>query len=215
MVDSQKRVGLLYVVILIALSSCSLEAQSRPIAISYLIDKSASAENDEHFQMASKRVCQALAKGIAPGDEFGVLSVTGEPALFENLVPANPALIRRECQQPVKSTTKPGTLTCQAFAAADKQLQASNKIPLLIAQIAVNEREKPCPRIWRATAQRVIERGGSVLILNSSNEAGESFRPELEAAFDGLRIRYAHTNPEIAIKKAIEEARKEIQHATK
>ena len=66
---------------LIALSSCSLE-QPRPIAISYLIDRCPSGQNDEQFQEDSKRVCQALAKGLVPGNEFGVIPVTGEPVLY-------------------------------------------------------------------------------------------------------------------------------------
>ena len=68
----------------------------------------------------------------------------------------------------------------------------------------------------RDTAQLVIKRGGSVLVLNSTNEGGESFRAELEAALEGLPILYSQTQPEIAVKETIEETRnKGDRNATK
>ncbi|MCA2685580.1 MAG: hypothetical protein IM504_13210 [Microcystis sp. M038S2] len=201
---------------LIALPSCSLGQSHRPIAISYLLDQSASAQNDEQFQKDRKRVCQAIAKGLVPGDEFGVIFVTGESALFQNLQRANPALVRKECQQqPVKQ--KPGTLVCPAVAGAKKQFESTKiRLPILVLQVQVNEKEAPCQEIMRDTAQLVIKRGGSVLVLNSTNEGGESFRAELEAALEGLPILYSQTQPEIAVKETIEETRnKGDRNATK
>jgi hypothetical protein len=194
--------------ILIPLASCSLGQSHRPIAISYVLDQSASAQNDEQFQKDRKRVCQAIAKGLVPGDEFGVIFVTGESALFQNLQRANPALVRKECQQQQPVKQKPGTLVCPAVAGAKKQFESTKiRLPILVLQVQVNEKEAPCQEIMRDTAQMVIERGGSVLVLNSTNEGGESFRPELEAAFAGLPVLYSQTHPEIAVKETIEETR--------
>ncbi|MFM6738964.1 MAG: hypothetical protein ACKPJT_26450, partial [Microcystis panniformis] len=74
-----------------------------------------------------------------------------------------------------------------------------------------NEGESPCPKDWRTTVKNVIDRGGSVVVLNATNNGGESFRLELETALEGLPVKYAHSNVEFAIKNAIEETRKKAE----
>jgi hypothetical protein len=51
--------------------------------------------------------------------------------------------------------------------------------------------------------------------LNATNNGGESFRLELEAALEGLPVQYAHSNIEIAIQTAIEETRKKVRAEAK
>ena len=194
-------------VLTVSLQSCS----SPPIDISYLIDRSDSSENDKHFQESRHKVCEAIIAKLERGDKFGLVPVTGEIPLLENLQSANPTIVRKQCHQPVK-TSKPGTLSCPAFLIAKKQFEEpSSGTPVLISQVQVNETEKPCPEIWRSTAELVFKRGGSVLILNSTNGGGNNFRPELEAAFAGLPVQYSHENPAITVNKLIEETRRRAE----
>lgn len=201
--------GLGAIALTTAFSSCSFGQRRSNVAITHLIDKSISAEENERFQVGIRQVCQAIASTIQEGDESSVIPVTGDPPLFENLQETNPTKVRRDCKQRAE-TKKSGTLSCPAFETAKRQFETSDKTPILVAQIQVNEKESPCPDIWRSTSQLVIQRGGYVLIVNSSNDGGESFRPELESALEGLsrdRLKFHQTDPKKAVKKAIQDTR--------
>ena len=81
----------------------------------------------------------------------------------------------------------------------------------MLVLIETNERESPCPEDWRTTVKNVIEKGGSVVILNATNNGGESFRLELETALEDLQVTYAHTDVEFVIKDAIQETRRKAE----
>ena len=198
-----------------ALSSCSfipfsLVYQKNPIAIVLLKDTSASGQNNEQFQTTTKKTCQVITKAISRGDELKVIQVNGEPDFYENLTPTNPNQAKKQCES-ISTTEKEGTLTCPAVRTANKVFQSSKKPSVLLVLVETNEGESPCPQDWRNTVQNVIEKAGSVVILNATNNGGESFRLELETALEGLPVKYAHSNVEFAIKNAIEEARKQVR----
>jgi hypothetical protein len=202
-----------------ALSSCSfipfsLVYQKNPIAIVLLKDTSASGQNNEKFQTTTRKTCNVIIKAISRGDELKVIQVNGEPDFYENLTPSNPNQARKQCES-VSTTEKEGTLTCPAVRTANKVFQSSKKPGVLLVLVETNEGESPCPQDWRDTVQKVIEKGGSVVILNATNNGGESFRLELEAALEGLPVQYAHSNIEIAIQTAIEETRKKVRAEAK
>jgi hypothetical protein len=188
--------------------------QKNPIAIVLLKDTSASAQNNKQFQTTTKKTCKVITKAISRGDELKVIQVNGEPDFYENLTPSNPNQARKQCES-VSTTEKEGTLTCPAVRTANKVFQSSKKPGVLLVLVETNEGESPCPQDWRDTVQKVIEKGGSVVILNATNNGGESFRLELEAALEGLPVQYAHSNIEIAIQTAIEETRKKVRAEAK
>jgi hypothetical protein len=198
-----------------ALSSCSfipfsLVYQKNPIAIVLLKDTSASGQNNEEFQTTTKKACKGITESISRGDNFKVIHVNGEQDFFENLTPTNPTEATKQCGS-VSTTQKKGTLTCPAIRTAHKIFQSSKNPGVLLVLIETNEGESPCPEDWRTTVKNVIDRGGSVVILNATNNGGESFRLELETALEGLPVKYAHTNVEFTIKNAIEDARKQVR----
>ncbi|NCS23865.1 MAG: VWA domain-containing protein [Microcystis aeruginosa BS13-02] len=193
--------------ILIVLPSCS---QKNPIALVLLKDTSISGQNNEAFQATTKKTCKVITQTIARGDQLQVIQVNGDQDLFENLSPTNPTQAKKQCES-VKTTKKEGTFTCPAIRTANQVFQSSKNPGVLLVLIESNERESPCPQDWRTTVKNVIEKGGSVVILNATNNGGESFRLELETALEGLPVKYAHSNVEFAIKNAIEEARKQVR----
>ncbi len=193
--------------ILIVLPSCS---QKNPIALVLLKDTSISGQNNEEFKTTTKKACKGITESISRGDELKVIQVNGEQDFFENLTPTNPTDAKKQCGA-VRTTQKQGTLACPAVRTAHKIFQSSKKPGVLLVLIETNERESPCPQDWRTTVKNVIEKGGSVVILNATNNGGESFRLELETALEGLPVKYAHTDVEFAIKNAIEEARKQVR----
>lgn len=193
--------------ILIVLLSCS---QKNPIALVLLKDTSESAQNNEEFKTTTKKACKGITESISRGDELKVIQVNGEPDFFEHLSPTNPTDAKKKCGA-VSTTQKQGTLACPAVRTAHKIFQSSKKPGVLLVLIETNERESPCPQDWRTTVKNVIQKGGSVVILNATNNGGESFRLELETALEGLPVKYAHSNVEFAIKNAIEEARKQVR----
>ena len=193
--------------ILIVLPSCS---QKNPIALVLLKDTSISGQNNEEFKTTTKKACKGITESISRGDELKVIQVNGEQDFFENLTPTNPTDAKKQCGA-VRTTQKQGTLACPAVRTAHKIFQSSKKPGVLLVLIETNERESPCPQDWRTTVKNVIEKGGSVVILNATNNGGESFRLELESALEGLPVTYAHTDVEFVIKNAIEEARKQVR----
>ena len=193
--------------ILIVLPSCS---QKNPIALVLLKDTSISGQNNEEFKTTTKKACKGITESISRGDELKVIQVNGEQDFFENLRPTNPTDAKKQCGA-VRTTQKQGTLACPAVRTAHKIFQSSKKPGVLLVLIETNERESPCPQDWRTTVKNVIEKGGSVVILNATNNGGESFRLELESALEGLPVTYAHTDVEFVIKNAIEEARKQVR----
>lgn len=192
---------------LIALSSCS---QKNPIALVLLKDTSISGQNNEAFQATTKKTCKSITESISRGDQLKVIQVNGEPDFYENLTPTNPTQAKKQCGA-VSTTQKKGTLTCPAVRTAHKIFQSSKNPGVLLVLVETNEGESPCPQDWRTTVKNVIDRGGSVVVLNATNNGGESFRLELETALEGLPVKYAHSNVEFAIKNAIEEARKQVR----
>ncbi|GCA73077.1 hypothetical protein MiYa_04636 [Microcystis aeruginosa NIES-2519] len=187
--------------------SCS---QKNPIALVLLKDTSISGQNNEEFKTTTKKACKGITESISRGDELKVIQVNGEQDFFEQLTPTNPTDAKKQCGA-VRTTQKQGTLACPAVRTAHKIFQSSKKPGVLLVLIETNERESPCPQDWRTTVKNVIEKGGSVVILNATNNGGESFRLELETALEGLPVKYAHTDVEFAIKNAIEEARKQVR----
>lgn len=193
--------------ILILLPSCS---QKNPIALVLLKDTSISGQNNEEFKTTTKKACKGITESISRGDELKVIQVNGEPDFFEHLTPTNPTDAKKKCGA-VSTTQKQGTLTCPAVRTAHKIFQSSKKPGVLLVLIETNERELFCPQDWRTTVKNVIEKGGSVLILNATNNGGESFRLEIETALEGLPVTYAHTDVEFAIKNAIQETRRKAE----
>ena len=193
--------------ILILLPSCS---QKNPIALVLLKDTSISGQNNEEFKTTTKKACKGITESISRGDELKVIQVNGEQDFFENLTPTNPTDAKKQCGA-VRTTQKQGTLACPAVRTAHKIFQSSKKPGVLLVLIETNERESPCPQDWRTTVKNVIEKGGSVVILNATNNGGESFRLELETALDGLQVTYAHTDVEFVIKNAIQETRRKAE----
>ncbi|MFM6436678.1 MAG: hypothetical protein ACKPKE_04445 [Microcystis panniformis] len=193
--------------ILIVLPSCS---QKKPIALVLLKDTSISGQNNEEFQTTTKKACKSITESISRGDQFKVIQVNGEPDFYENLTPTNPTQAKKQCES-VKTTKKEGTFTCPAIRTANKVFQSSKNPGVLLVLVETNEGESPCPKDWRTTVKNVIDRGGSVVVLNATNNGGESFRLELETALESLPVKYAHSNVEFAIKNAIEETRKKAE----
>ena len=193
--------------ILIVLPSCS---QKNPIALVLLKDTSISGQNNEEFKTTTKKACKGITESISRGDELKVIQVNGEPDFFENLSPTNPTDAKKQCGA-VSTTQKQGTLACPAVRTAHKIFQSSKKPGVLLVLVETNEREFPCPQDWRTTVKNVIQKGGSVLILNATNNGGESFRLELETALEGLPVTYAHSDVEFAIKNAIQETRRKAE----
>jgi len=193
--------------ILIVLPSCS---QKNPIALVLLKDTSESAQNNEEFKTTTKKACKGITESISRGDELKVIQVNGEQDFFENLIPTNPTDAKKQCGA-VSTTQKQGTLACPAVRTAHKIFQSSKKPGVLLVLIETNEGESPCPEDWRNTVEKVIDRGGSVVILNATNNGGESFRLELETALQGLPVKYAHTDVEFVIKKELDETRKKAE----
>ncbi|MDB9387762.1 hypothetical protein BFG60_0101 [Microcystis aeruginosa NIES-98] len=193
--------------ILIVLPSCS---QKNPIALVLLKDTSISGQNNEEFKTTTKKACKGITESISRGDELKVIQVNGEQDFFENLRPTNPTDAKKQCGA-VRTTQKQGTLACPAVRTAHKIFQSSKKPGVLLVLIETNERESPCPQDWRTTVKNVIEKGGSVVILNATNNGGESFRLELESALKGLQVTYAHTDVEFVIKNAIQETRRKAE----
>lgn len=193
--------------ILIVLPSCS---QKNPIALVLLKDTSISGQNNEEFKTTTKKACKGITESISRGDELKVIQVNGEQDFFENLTPTNPTDAKKQCGA-VRTTQKQGTLACPAVRTAHKIFQSSKKPGVLLVLIETNERELPCPQDWRTTVKNVIEKGGSVVILNATNNGGESFRLELETALEGLPVTYAHTDVEFVIKNAIQETRRKAE----
>lgn len=193
--------------ILIVLPSCS---QKNPIALVLLKDTSISGQNNEEFKTTTKKACKGITESISRGDELKVIQVNGEQDFFENLTPTNPTDAKKQCGA-VRTTQKQGTLACPAVRTAHKIFQSSKKPGVLLVLIETNERELPCPQDWRTTVKNVIEKGGSVLILNATNNGGESFRLELETALEGLPVTYAHTDVEFVIKNVIQETRRKAE----
>jgi len=193
--------------ILIVLPSCS---QKNPIALVLLKDTSISGQNNEEFKTTTKKACKGITESISRGDELKVIQVNGEQDFFENLTPTNPTDAKKQCGA-VRTTQKQGTLACPAVRTAHKIFQSSKKPGVLLVLIETNERESPCPQDWRTTVKNVIEKGGSVVILNATNNGGESFRLELESALEGLPVTYAHTDVEFVIKNAIQETRRKAE----
>jgi len=169
---------------LIALASCSLVHQKNPVDIVVLKDTSESAQNNQEFQATTKKTCQVIIQSISRGDQLKVIQVNGEPDFYETLTPTNPNQARKHCES-VSTTEKEGTLTCPAVRTANKVFQSSKKPSVLLVLVETNEGESPCPEDWRTTVKNVIEKGGSVVILNATNNGGESFRLELETALRG------------------------------
>jgi hypothetical protein len=193
--------------ILIVLPSCS---QKNPIALVLLKDTSISGQNNEEFKTTTKKACKGITESISRGDELKVIQVNGEPDFFENLSPTNPTDAKKQCGA-VSTTQKQGTLACPAVRTAHKIFQSSKKPGVLLVLVETNEREFPCPQDWRTTVKNVIQKGGSVVILNATNNGGESFRLELETALEGLPVTYAHSDVEFAIKNAIQETRRKAE----
>jgi len=193
--------------ILIVLPSCS---QKNPIALVLLKDTSISGQNNEEFKTTTKKACKGITESISRGDELKVIQVNGEQDFFEQLTPTNPTDAKKQCGA-VRTTQKQGTLACPAVRTAHKIFQSSKKPGVLLVLIETNERESPCPQDWRTTVKNVIEKGGSVVILNATNNGGESFRLELETALEGLQVTYAHTDVEFVIKDAIQETRRKAE----
>jgi len=193
--------------ILIVLPSCS---QKNPIALVLLKDTSISGQNNEEFKTTTKKACKGITESISRGDELKVIQVNGEQDFFENLTPTNPTDAKKQCGA-VRTTQKQGTLACPAVRTAHKIFQSSKKPGVLLVLIETNERESSCPQDWRTTVKNVIEKGGSVVILNATNNGGESFRLELETALEGLPVTYAHTDVEFVIKNAIQETRRKAE----
>ncbi|CCI30838.1 MULTISPECIES: hypothetical protein [unclassified Microcystis] len=193
--------------ILIVLPSCS---QKNPIALVLLKDTSISGQNNEEFKTTTKKACKGITESISRGDELKVIQVNGEQDFFETLTPTNPTDAKKQCGA-VRTTQKQGTLACPAVRTAHKIFQSSKKPGVLLVLIETNERESPCPQDWRTTVKNVIEKGGSVVILNATNNGGESFRLELETALEGLQVTYAHTDVEFVIKDAIQETRRKAE----
>ncbi|CCI19481.1 hypothetical protein MICAF_5080006 [Microcystis aeruginosa PCC 9807] len=187
--------------------SCS---QKNPIALVLLKDTSISGQNNEEFQTTTKKTCKVITQAIARGDQFKVIQVNGEQDLFENSSPTNPTQAKKQCES-VRTTQKEGTFTCPAIRTANQVFQSSKNPGVLLVLVETNEGESPCPKDWRTTVKNVIEKGGSVVILNATNHGNESFRLELETALEGLPVTYAHSNVEFAIKNAIEETRKKAE----
>ena len=193
--------------ILIVLPSCS---QKNPIALVLLKDTSISGQNNEEFKTTTKKACKGITESISRGDELKVIQVNGEPDFFEHLTPTNPTDAKKKCGA-VSTTQKQGTLACPAVRTAHKIFQSSKKPGVLLVLVETNEREFPCPQDWRTTVKNVIQKGGSVVILNATNNGGESFRLELETALEGLPVTYAHSDVEFAIKNAIQETRRKAE----
>ena len=193
--------------ILIVLPSCS---QKNPIALVLLKDTSISGQNNEEFKTTTKKACKGITESISRGDELKVIQVNGEPDFFEHLTPTNPTDAKKQCGA-VRTTQKQGTLACPAVRTAHKIFQSSKKPGVLLVLVETNEREFPCPQDWRTTVKNVIQKGGSVVILNATNNGGESFRLELETALEGLPVTYAHSDVEFAIKNAIQETRRKAE----
>ncbi|TRU29091.1 MAG: VWA domain-containing protein [Microcystis aeruginosa Ma_MB_S_20031200_S102] len=192
---------------MLTLPSCS---QKNPIALVLLKDTSLSGQNNEEFQTTTKKACKSITESISRGDQFKVIQVNGEQDFFENSSPTNPTQAKKQCES-VKTTKKEGTFTCPAIRTANQVFQSSKNPGVLLVLVETNEGESPCPQDWRTTVKNVIEKGGSVVILNATNNGGESFRLELETALESLPVKYAHTDVEFAIKNAIQETRKKAE----
>ena len=195
---------------LIALASCSLVHQKNPVDIVVLKDTSESAQNNQEFQATTKKTCQVVIQSISRGDHLKIVQVNGEQDFFENITPTTPTQAKKQCGA-VSTTQKQGTLACPAVRTAHKIFQSSKKPGVLLVLIETNEQEFPCPQDWRTTVKNVIEKGGSVVILNATNNGGESFRLEIETALKDLPVTYAHSDVEFAIKNAIQETRRKAE----
>lgn len=165
------------------------------IASILILDKSASAIEDEEFSNSSQTACQTVAKNLQPNDlSTQPIAVDGEPPKAADLAPVGDNRIYlKNCRQhkstglALTKTTTRGTRSCPAWDLAYdlSHRPAVASLPVLyVSAIQTNELEKPCPKIWRKLAQDAEKRGGKLVIVGSSVGGGKT--PALNNNFNRL-----------------------------
>jgi hypothetical protein len=176
---------------------------SQPIATVLMIDKSASALEDKQFTKIASEGCNSVAKGLLPTDYAGQITVDGSVPRASDLTQVlDPRLLHHDCQKPdaalVNTSIPKGTFSCPAWNLAydlNRRQSAASLSVLYVSIIQTNEKEVPCPHVWRKLAEDAHKRGGRLVIAGSS--VGDEQNPALDNTFNQLLWQQLKDSPSV------------------
>ena len=152
----------------------------------YLIllqDNSESVTNDRELSGKFKRNCIDTSQIIRFKDEMSLVAVNGNSPIAIDAQIASPKKIKQFCNQ-TDQTAPEGTFVCDRLELSIDLINRSQYVPLHISQVQVAEKDRSCPQTWLKLNNLIEKRGGKMVVLNSSNDAGNKYNQELWNLFN-------------------------------
>ena len=173
---------ILAVCLTIVITGCDDKNKSK-IHLILLQDNSESVTNDRELSRNFLRNCIDTSKIISFYDVMSLMAVNGNSPIAIDAQQAAPKKIKQFCNQTAQNAPE-GTYVCDRLNLSIDLINRSQHIPLLISQVQVAEKDRSCPQTWLKLSNLVEERGGKMVILNSSNDAGNKYNQELWSLFN-------------------------------
>ncbi len=147
-------------------------------------DNSESALNDKEFARNALQSCDQVRKMALPGDEFVGFLVDGNIPIAKDPNPTTLQEIRAFCSLKTQLiSNKPGTYICPTITLTRNVIQRSDLPPVVLSIVQTNVGEQFCGEIWRALANDIEDKNGTLIILNSTNKVGQNYNHNLATIF--------------------------------
>ena len=171
------------IVLLLIISGC---IEHDPKLFVMHVDNSESALNDKPFATSLFQNCDELAKRVLPGDQFVGFLVNGDKPIAKDPNLTTPKDIRTFCKNLKAEFTrseKQGTHICPVLSSSQNAIQRSNLPPVVLSIVQTNEEEQFCGQTWINLANDIGEKDGALIIVNSTNKAGQDYNQKLSNLF--------------------------------
>ena len=173
---------ILAVCLTIVITGCDDKNKSK-IHLILLQDNSESVTNDRELSRNFLRNCIDTSKIISFYDVMSLMAVNGNSPIAIDAQIASPKKIKQFCNQ-TDQTAPEGTFVCDRLELSIDLINRSQYVPLHISQVQVAEKDRSCPQTWLKLNNLIEKRGGKMVVLNSSNDAGNKYNQELWNLFN-------------------------------
>ena len=146
-----------------------------PVLFLHIIDRSASAVNDDSFKDGFEETCGALSdlskrqfdSTFSILVDYGI-EIPHDPRLIESKRLFNQDCKNRLQRRPIHEE---GTKVCPAWARAKQEIDKLSGVkPIVITQISANEQEQFCLEDLNNLSETIVSKGGFHIIIGSTND---------------------------------------------
>lgn len=164
-----------------------------------MIEDGSLSSNTTGFNEKIKATCLAIRENLRKGDHYIKIIASADEPIINSPIPITPKLIKEECEARTISSGL-GTPTKPSFQFALKIIEQEKALkPIVLIIVHSNEGENDPVSDWRKLAQASVNKGGSFIIVGSTNEGHKKFHVNLLKALEHIDIKTATSKNQIQV----------------